>query len=133
MSIELYNSDEDFRKTVETRKLSCPHNCKDKCIENVIPDGGCSIAEIKTAEALAPFFAKLMGYNVSSSGEIITCTNCYEADTVILVGDFELNGHVFKNIERTICPKCENVTFTHEQSLKLDKARIGNNDTKTKN
>lgn len=45
----------------------------------------------------------------SDKGEKMICLKCNEAE--------------YKNIEVSKCPKCGNVVYTHEQSLKLDAIR----------
>lgn len=56
------------------------------------------------------------------------CTNCFEADyktartelTVTVNGE----SHVLTDLDCETCPVCGEVTFTHAQSLEIDKKRI---------
>lgn len=56
------------------------------------------------------------------------CTNCFEeeyktAKTELAV---TINGerHVLRDLDCETCPACEDITFTHAQSLEIDKKRI---------
>ncbi|MDD2582640.1 MAG: type II toxin-antitoxin system MqsA family antitoxin [Desulfuromonadaceae bacterium] len=56
------------------------------------------------------------------------CTNCFEAEyktattelTVIVNGE----SHVLRDLNCETCPACGEITFTHAQSLEIDKKRI---------
>lgn len=56
------------------------------------------------------------------------CTNCFEAEykttktelTVTVNGE----SHVLRNLDCETCPACGEITFTHAQSLDIDKKRI---------
>ncbi len=56
------------------------------------------------------------------------CTNCFEAEyktaktelTVTINGE----SHVLHNLDCETCPACGEITFTHAQSLEIDKKRI---------
>lgn len=56
------------------------------------------------------------------------CTNCFEDNyqTVLTEVPVTINGvqRVLSNIECETCPSCGDVTYTHEQSLEIDKKRI---------
>ena len=56
------------------------------------------------------------------------CTNCFEAEyksaktelTVTVNGE----SHVLRDLDCETCPACGEITFTHAQSLEIDKKRI---------
>lgn len=56
------------------------------------------------------------------------CTNCFEAEyksaktelTVTVNGDI----HVLRDLDCETCPTCGEITFTHAQSLAIDKKRV---------
>jgi transcriptional regulator with XRE-family HTH domain len=56
------------------------------------------------------------------------CTNCFDADyqasttelTVLVNGE----PHLLRDLACETCPACGEVTFTHEQSLEIDKKRV---------
>jgi putative zinc finger/helix-turn-helix YgiT family protein len=56
------------------------------------------------------------------------CTNCFEAEyksaktelTVTVNGE----SHVLRDLDCETCPDCGEITFTHAQSLEIDKKRI---------
>lgn len=56
------------------------------------------------------------------------CTNCFEAEyraaktelTITVNGE----SHVLRDLDCETCPACGEVTFTHGQSLEIDKKRI---------
>jgi putative zinc finger/helix-turn-helix YgiT family protein len=56
------------------------------------------------------------------------CTNCFEAEYTSATTEFSVmvNGesHVLRDLACEICPACGEITFTHAQSLEIDKKRI---------
>jgi putative zinc finger/helix-turn-helix YgiT family protein len=56
------------------------------------------------------------------------CTNCFEEEyrTGITELQVTINGeqHVLRDLACETCPACGEVTFTHEQSLEIDKKRV---------
>jgi putative zinc finger/helix-turn-helix YgiT family protein len=56
------------------------------------------------------------------------CSNCFNAEyeTRAISRDMVINNQkvTIPNIECEICPKCNDIVFTHKQSLELDKMRI---------
>lgn len=56
------------------------------------------------------------------------CTNCFNADyqTTTTELTVTVNGepHLLRDLACEICPACGEVTFTHEQSLEVDKQRV---------
>jgi putative zinc finger/helix-turn-helix YgiT family protein len=56
------------------------------------------------------------------------CTNCFEAEyraaktelTITVNGE----SHVLRDLDCETCPACGEITFTHAQSLEIDKKRI---------
>jgi transcriptional regulator with XRE-family HTH domain len=56
------------------------------------------------------------------------CTFCFEANYRTIKTELEvaINGvqQVLPNIECEACPSCGDITYTHEQSLEIDKKRI---------
>lgn len=56
------------------------------------------------------------------------CTNCFNADyqtsTTELTVTVNGEPHLLRNLACETCPSCGEVTFTHEQSLEIDKQRV---------
>jgi YgiT-type zinc finger domain-containing protein len=56
------------------------------------------------------------------------CTNCFEEEYKTSKTDLAItvNGeeHLLRDLECEICPACGEITFTHAQSLEIDKKRI---------
>jgi putative zinc finger/helix-turn-helix YgiT family protein len=56
------------------------------------------------------------------------CTNCFEAEYTTAKTDLAvtINGqkHVLRDLDCETCPACGDITFTHAQSLEVDKKRI---------
>lgn len=56
------------------------------------------------------------------------CTNCFNADyqTATTELTVTVNGepHLLRDLACETCPECGEVTFTHEQSLEIDKQRV---------
>ena len=56
------------------------------------------------------------------------CTNCYESEYIAAKTDFAVtvNGEkrILKDLDCETCPACGDITFTHAQSLEIDKKRI---------
>jgi transcriptional regulator with XRE-family HTH domain len=56
------------------------------------------------------------------------CTNCFNADyetsTTELTVTVNCEPHLLSNLACETCPACGEVTFTHEQSLEIDKKRV---------
>lgn len=56
------------------------------------------------------------------------CTNCFEAECSAAKTELTItvNGesHVLRDLDCETCPACGEITFTHSQSLEIDKKRI---------
>ena len=56
------------------------------------------------------------------------CTNCFEAEYATAKTELKVtvNGdsHTLSNLDCETCPACGEITFTHVQSLEIDKKRI---------
>ena len=56
------------------------------------------------------------------------CTNCFEAEYKTSKTELRvtINGqnHVLSDLDCETCPACGEITFTHAQSLEIDKKRI---------
>jgi len=56
------------------------------------------------------------------------CTNCFESEYQLSKTELKvkINGvaHTLHDVECEICPGCGDITFTHAQSLEIDKKRI---------
>jgi len=56
------------------------------------------------------------------------CTNCfnanYQASTTELTVTVNGEPHLLRDLACEACPACGEVTFTHEQSLEIDKKRV---------
>ena len=56
------------------------------------------------------------------------CTNCFEAEYTTAKTELTVtvNGesHVLRDLDCETCPACGEITFTHAQSLEIDKKRI---------
>ncbi len=56
------------------------------------------------------------------------CTYCFEAEykTAKIELTVNVNGesHVLRDLDCKTCPACGEITFTHAQSLEIDKKRI---------
>ena len=56
------------------------------------------------------------------------CTNCFEAEYATAKTELTvtINGqkHVLHDLNCELCPACGDITFTHAQSLEIDKKRI---------
>jgi putative zinc finger/helix-turn-helix YgiT family protein len=56
------------------------------------------------------------------------CTNCFNSDYQTLTTELTVtvNGepHLLRDLACETCPACGEVTFTHEQSLEIDKHRV---------
>lgn len=56
------------------------------------------------------------------------CTNCFDADyrtsTTELTVTVNGEPHLLRDLACETCPACGEVTFTHEQSLEIDKKRV---------
>ena len=54
------------------------------------------------------------------------CTNCFEAEFKTAKTELTVNGesHVLRDLDCETCPACGEITFTHAQSLEIDKKRI---------
>jgi len=56
------------------------------------------------------------------------CTNCFNADyqTATTELTVTVNGepHLLHDLPCETCPACGEITFTHEQSLEIDKQRV---------
>lgn len=56
------------------------------------------------------------------------CTNCFEAEyktaTTELTVTVNGESHVLRDLDCEACPACGEITFTHAQSLEIDKKRI---------
>ena len=58
----------------------------------------------------------------------LICTNCfeeeYETTKTELAATFNGERHVLRDLDCEACPACGDITFTHAQSLEIDKKRI---------
>jgi putative zinc finger/helix-turn-helix YgiT family protein len=56
------------------------------------------------------------------------CTNCFNADyqtsTTELTVTVNGEPHLLRDLACETCPSCGEITFTHEQSLEIDKQRV---------
>ncbi len=56
------------------------------------------------------------------------CTNCFEAECSAAKTELTINingeSHVLRDLDCETCPDCGEITFTHSQSLEIDKKRI---------
>lgn len=56
------------------------------------------------------------------------CTHCYEKEYQLSKTDMKVNindePHILRDLACEICPACGDTTFTHAQSLEIDKRRI---------
>lgn len=56
------------------------------------------------------------------------CTNCFEAEYATAKTELKVTvngeGHTLSNLDCETCPACGEITFTHAQSLEIDKKRI---------
>jgi DNA-binding transcriptional regulator YiaG len=56
------------------------------------------------------------------------CTNCFKADYKTAKTELAvtINGekHILRDLDSEICPACGDITFSHAQSLEIDKKRI---------
>lgn len=59
------------------------------------------------------------------------CTNCFEAEYKTaktgLTVSANSESHVLSDLDCETCPACGEITFTHAQSLEIDKRRIACN------
>jgi len=59
---------------------------------------------------------------------ILICTTCFNADyqtsTTELTVTVNGEPHLLRDLACETCPACGEVTFTHEQSLEVDKKRV---------
>jgi putative zinc finger/helix-turn-helix YgiT family protein len=56
------------------------------------------------------------------------CTNCFEAEYATAKTELKVTvnseSHTLSNLDCETCPACGEITFTHAQSLEIDKKRI---------
>lgn len=56
------------------------------------------------------------------------CSNCFEAECSAAKTELAITvngeGHVLRDLDCESCPACGEITFTHSQSLEIDKKRI---------
>jgi hypothetical protein len=56
------------------------------------------------------------------------CTHCFEEESVVAKTELTVtfNGErlILRDLDCETCSKCGDITFTHAQSLKIDKKRI---------
>jgi len=58
----------------------------------------------------------------------MVCSNCFEAEYMTAKTELTVNvngeSYVLRDLDCETCPACGEITFTHAQSLEIDKKRI---------